>query len=64
MDSLGWVVIAFGVAAAYVLLRYDLYDAAVLKWKTVSGSEVYYAYAAFFVFLTIAGVALFFYPVG
>ena len=33
MDSFGWVVIAFGVAAAYVLLRYDLYDAAALKWK-------------------------------
>jgi hypothetical protein len=64
MDSLGWVIIAFGVAAAYVLFRYDLYDAAALKWKSASGSGEYYAYAALLVFVTIAGVALFFYPTG
>ena len=64
MNSLGWVVIVFGVAAAYVLLRYDLYDAAALKWKSASGSEEYYAYAALLVFVTIAGAALFFYAGG
>lgn len=36
MNSLGWVVIVFGVAAFYVFLRYDLYDATALKWKSPS----------------------------
>lgn len=61
MNSLGWVVIVFGVAAFYVFLRYDLYDATALKWKSPSGSEDYYPYAALLVFVTVAGVALFFY---
>ena len=64
MDSLGWIVIAFGVAAAYLFLRHDLYDAAVLKWKSPSGPDGYYPYAAFFGFLMIAAVALFFYASG
>ncbi|KRB13971.1 hypothetical protein ASD99_14995 [Mesorhizobium sp. Root695] len=64
MDSLGWVVIVFGVAAAYVFLRYDLYDAAAFRWKSVSGPDGYYVYAAFFAFLTIAAVGLFFYAGG
>ncbi|RWL17397.1 MAG: hypothetical protein EOR57_25605 [Mesorhizobium sp.] len=64
MDSLGWVVIAFGVAAAYVFLWYNLYDAAALKWKSPSGPDDYNVYAVFFVFLTIAAVGLFFYPSG
>ncbi|RWN33965.1 MAG: hypothetical protein EOR97_04170 [Mesorhizobium sp.] len=64
MNSLGWIVIIFAVASGYLLLRYDLYDAAAPKWKSASGSEGYYAYAAFLVFLTIAGAALFFYAGG
>ncbi|PZV36779.1 hypothetical protein [Mesorhizobium kowhaii] len=64
MDSLGWIAIAFGVAAAYLFQRYNLYDAAALRWKSPSGPDEYYAYAAFFFFLTIAGVALFFYASG
>ncbi|CCV06492.1 hypothetical protein MESS2_320018 [Mesorhizobium metallidurans STM 2683] len=57
-----WVVIVFGVAAAFVLVRYDLHGGAVLKWKSASEPKTSYAYAAFLVLLAIAAVALFFYP--